>query len=106
MLIDQTVLARTRKVGNSVLLERAVRLYAKAGFPFRASGVGGFFACRENLHNDSHILCRHRLKELAAELLTSNRVKKCREGTKGTATLLDVVDGPFALDYGKRIAGT
>lgn len=45
------------------------------------------------------------MEELAAELLGSNRVKKCREGTKGTATLLDVVDGPFALGYGKRIEG-
>ena len=82
------------------LLVDAISAAALCGKPYTRTGLSGLYTRRHELPKSFHAVSKHRLQEMADELLQSNQVVLAMaEGSK-IVKWLDVPDGPFAKGEG------
>ena len=77
----------------------AVEAAATSGQPFTKTGAAGLYANRDRLPYELRSLSKHRIEQLAAEVVESGNIVTClADGT--IPKWLDVPDGAFAMGNG------
>lgn len=107
VLIDQTDAALGLGGGDELLdlLVEGVEAAAKRGQPLTRTGASnGLYARRHELAEPLQLVAKHRLPELADELLAAGRLGTYMAGGKAVKWL-DVPDGPFARGEGVFVEG-